>query len=248
MASTKTIVDFFRKNMKRILIIGPSLLILYSLTGFFLVPAVIKAVVPEKVSSAVGRPFTLENVAFNPFTLSLNITGMALGDRDSSEFVSVGAITANAEFISLLTVTPTLKSLLIASPAARVVRQADGRFNFSDLLKPAASKASTTAPASPPPELPAFLVHRLTVTDAQVMWEDNAVTPAFSATVTSLHLDAADLGTRTKKPGSYNLSLETDLGVTVTADGEFSLAASSSKGNVQVAGMPLAPFAPYVSP
>ncbi|MFH1981014.1 MAG: DUF748 domain-containing protein [Pseudomonadota bacterium] len=245
MVSVQASIEFFRKNAKRILIIVPSLVILYAVTGFFIVPQVIITVVPEKISAAIGRPFGLKTVAFNPFTLSLHITGVTLGDHDGGEFASVGAITANAELVSLLTATPTLKSLVIQTPAARVVRNTNGSFNFSDLLKPGAVKT----PESPAPvSLPAFFVRRLIVTDARLQWQDNAVTPAFSAAVTTLNLDAGELGTRSKRPGTFNAAMTTDLGVRIQADGEIHLAALSSRGHVQVAGMPLPPLAPYAEP
>ena len=135
MSSFKSIAEFATRNAKRLIIAVAAVLGLYALLGFVVVPRVITAVAPEKISAAVGRPFGMDAAAFNPFTFTLRISGVTLGEPEGGDFVTVGAVTANAEILPLLTLTPTLKLLEISAPSARVVRNTDGSFNFSDLLK-----------------------------------------------------------------------------------------------------------------
>ncbi len=255
MAAFEKSMAFIRRNLKRILIIAPCLIFLYTIAGFFAVPAIIKAVVPEKVSAAIQRPFGLGDVAFNPFTLRLQLNNASVGEPDGGEFVSVGSITANAEIVSALTFTPTLKSLVIDAPAIKVIRNADGSFNFSDLLALGSSQqppsGSAETPASTPtakPVLPAALLKHLRISNARLQWQDNAVSPGFATAVTAFDLVADSMGTRAKEPGTFRISLETDLGVQVKADGEIHLAALSTNGNVQISGVQLSPLSPYVAP
>jgi hypothetical protein len=250
MASSKTFVAYLGKNMKRILIITSVLLVLYTLAGFFVVPAVFKAFVPKKISEAITRQVSVAKVAYNPFTFRLHVEDLRIDAKDGGAFVSVDAITANAELISALTFTPTLKFLVIDSPSVTVLRNADGSFNFSDLLAlggdPAAAETAenTTSQAA----LPAALVRRLQISNARFQWRDQAVSPEFTAAVTALNLEATDLGTTRETPGAYRLTVETDLGATLTVTGDIHLAALASTGRVALASLPLTPFSPYAAP
>jgi len=87
------------------------LLILYALTGFLVVPRILQAVLPDKLSDATGRTVTLESSAFNPFTLEITLNKFAILEKDQTPFASIGRLYANAQLLPLIIGKAVLKEL-----------------------------------------------------------------------------------------------------------------------------------------
>ena len=117
----------------------------YGLIGFLAVPPLLRSVLEGRLTRALNRRTTVERVAFNPFTLSARVRGLTVREPASSEtFISLDELYANVKLTSLLHLAPVLKELRLAGLKARIVRNEDSTYNFSDLLAP-----ETPAPAVP---------------------------------------------------------------------------------------------------
>ena len=60
------------------------LIFLYTLLGFFAVPAVIKSRLPEIINGKLNRDASMQKVEFNPWTLHLRVYDFVLIDTDGS--------------------------------------------------------------------------------------------------------------------------------------------------------------------
>ena len=57
--------------------------LLYTLTGFFLVPLLVKNSITSLIQDDLGREASIEKVEFNPYVLSLRIQGFEMRDQDA---------------------------------------------------------------------------------------------------------------------------------------------------------------------
>ena len=64
-----------------------ALVALYAAAGFLVLPAVLKAQLPKRLSPLLHRPVSVQRVRSNPFALSLTIDGFLVKDKDGSELL-----------------------------------------------------------------------------------------------------------------------------------------------------------------
>lgn len=76
--------------------------LLYVIFGFFIAPIIIKNVLQGNVAQTLGRTIALEKAAFNPFTLSVELTGLVVEDDNEKPFVEIGRLFANPQLFHLL--------------------------------------------------------------------------------------------------------------------------------------------------
>jgi uncharacterized protein involved in outer membrane biogenesis len=134
-----------RPKVRRRLALAAAAVALYALVGFVAVPPMLRSFLAGTLTKALHRRTTVERVAVNPFALSLRVRGLTVREPDSDRpFVSFDELYANFKLSTLLHLAPVLKEVRLAGLHVRIVRNADGSYNFSDLLR-----ASSPAPARP---------------------------------------------------------------------------------------------------
>ena len=79
-----------------------SLLALYSLLGFFVLPLIVKSQIIDIVEQKTNAKFLINDVYFNPFIFNLQISGVKLSDSDGNYLVSLKLIQIDLELYSLL--------------------------------------------------------------------------------------------------------------------------------------------------
>src|SRR5580658_1942657 len=82
------------KRCKWLIRIGIVLLI-YTVVGFFVVPAVIKSQMLKRLPALTKRQAAVEQVKCNPFALSLTIRGFSLKEANGDVFSSFDEFYAN---------------------------------------------------------------------------------------------------------------------------------------------------------
>src|SRR5512146_758061 len=122
--------------MRRTGITVAVIVVLFGLAGFVGVPLLAQHVVAGRLAASLHRPVSMERVHFNPYTLRLNIEKLHIGDRAASDpFVDIGHIRIKLAWSSLFRLAPVVGEVAIDRPAIHIVRTAEQRFNFSDLLE-----------------------------------------------------------------------------------------------------------------
>ncbi len=137
------------KILKIILVTLVALAALIAVTGFLILPAVLKSVLPDKISAALHRQATVEQIQINPFALSATLRGFKLADTDGkTPFVSLGELTVNVDVLtSIARRALILEEVRLDSPYVGLTRNADGSYNFSDLIP--AKKEQPEEPSEP---------------------------------------------------------------------------------------------------
>ncbi len=138
-----------RPAARKSLIVALIFLVVFSVTGFFVVPPVLKSVLTKKLSESLHRQVVIGKVKFNPFALSVTVEGFSVGEKTGSgPFLSFDELYANLQSISIIKRGLVLSEIKVVRPYLHVVRNRDGTYNFSDLLEggPKKEKGKTPTP------------------------------------------------------------------------------------------------------
>jgi outer membrane protein OmpA-like peptidoglycan-associated protein len=116
-------------------------LIVFSIVGFFLVPPILKSVLTRKLSESLHRQVSIRQVKVNPFMLSVTLRGFLIKEKKGpAAFISFDELYVNLQSISILKRGLILSEIKVNKPYINIVRNEDGSYNFSDLLKSRAEK------------------------------------------------------------------------------------------------------------
>jgi uncharacterized protein involved in outer membrane biogenesis len=157
---------------RRALRIGAIAFVAYGVLAFFAVPLLVPHLHTHNVASPPARPVSAAHVWFNPYTLTLRIDGLRVGEpHGDATFVEVARVDANASFTSLFRLAPVLDALRVEGPHVRLVRESAETLNVSDLLAPAPAGAK---PAERPASEPArYALSNLEVHGGAITLEDH---------------------------------------------------------------------------
>ena len=79
-------MKFFTKKISKLIFWTlASILVLYTVVGFIIVPMIIKSKAIDYIKEELGRDAEIESVSFNPFTFSLSIEGFRLYEKEKQE-------------------------------------------------------------------------------------------------------------------------------------------------------------------
>ncbi len=108
----------------------------FTLFGFFGFPPIAKSILSKKLSQALHREVTIQQIKANPYTLSLTVRGFLVKDRGGSEkFASFDELFLNLQIISVVKLVPVFKEVRLTQPHLNIKRSGDSSYNFSDLLE-----------------------------------------------------------------------------------------------------------------
>jgi len=131
-------------------------------------PELIKKTVLPKISAAINRQVSLGDVSVSIFS-GIRLHDLAVQDREGDQpFVKAAALRLDYRLWPLLRKRVEIRQIRLESPLVRVVRNADGSFNFSDLI------VKKEKPASDPKEKSPInlAVSQVTLSDGRVIFDD----------------------------------------------------------------------------
>lgn len=126
------------RQLKNFLIVIVLLVALTGLAGFVVLPWVLKPLLTDKLSEVLKRQAAIGQIKINPFALSVTVRDFKLTEReDDQSFASFDELYVNvAALPSLIRRALILDEIRLQKPYMHIARQADGSYNFSDLLPP----------------------------------------------------------------------------------------------------------------
>ena len=185
---------------------GLTLLVVYTLAGFFLVPYIIKAHVLPSVSEQLHRPVTVKEVEFNPFVLSLKMVEFEIQDQDATPIIGFQEFFINFQTISLFHRAYVFDEIRFGVPYVSLKIAKDGHVNLLGLVpqKEADDTAANRSPSQEPAaraELPAVEIRHFEIAQGIVEFHDASKSNAVSIDVVPINLRLENFHT---KPGGDN--------------------------------------------
>jgi len=160
-------------SRKNIYILG-AIILLYTLVGFFIVPVIAKKVLTNSLSKALDREVVIEKVAVNPFTLTAGIEVITIKGKNNDVLFSTQKIFTNVSWSSLFTFTGVVSEILLENPYVNIIRNKDGTYNFSDLIKPEEKDNETLNKEDNDNQLPKFVLKNTIIKGGKIQVVDQA--------------------------------------------------------------------------
>lgn len=110
-------------------------LAVFGLLGAVGGPPLLHHLAETQLSKYLERPVTVGKIRLNPYTLRLEIDQLHIAERDGkTPFIDIGHLHVNAAWSSVFRRAPVIEELKVDAPRVRIVRTAEQRFNFSDIV------------------------------------------------------------------------------------------------------------------
>lgn len=142
------------------------LLLAYTGIGFLALPAIVKSQATQLAADKLHRQLSIEEVTFNPFTLSATVRGLKMMEPDGSTvFASFERLGADLSWQSVARMAPVVQEVRLTKPYVHLSRNEANQYNIDDILQLAASQP-------PSPEPARFSVNNIQLEDGSLSFED----------------------------------------------------------------------------
>src|SRR3954466_7336998 len=144
----------FSSRCFRVLLIGAVATVLYTITGFFIVPPVLKAQLEKRLSAELGRAVTVGSVRFNPYALSLTLENFDVRLKEGTgSLLGWTRLFVRFDALASLSGDWVLGKVDLDGLHASLAINPDGSLSISDLLAklntPPPQTGSTSKPGRP---------------------------------------------------------------------------------------------------
>src|SRR5882724_7107775 len=216
--------------------------VLYTIVGFFVVPAIIKSQMLKRLPALTKRQAAVEQVKFNPYALSLTIRGFSLKESNGDVFTSFDEFYINFQPIaSLFKLSWVFDEISLKKPFAQVTYREDGTFNFANLIT---NSPAPSTPAKPQP-LPRLTIYNLSVTNGAVAFADLKRKEPFHTEFIPINVNLTNLTTIRDKNSPYLFIARTDSGESFAWSGTVTINPLRSAGKFRLGGLQLGKYSPY---
>ncbi len=209
-------------------IIPATLLTIYTLLGFLLVPYIITDIVPEKLaqnSNIVGK---IKHVKFNPFTYSLSITKGEFKTKDKKPLFSIDELNTTLKPSGLFTKNIKFENIILTKPYVSGIINKKGKLNFANLM----NETNATKPQKEEPSNWNIVIELLDIKNGAIAFEDERKN--YKTKLENLNYTANDLSTKQNDMSFQKLVLTSTSAKNLTWDGTLSLKPLYSNGKISI--------------
>jgi AsmA protein len=233
-------------------VIGAGLLVMVGLlvlAKVLISPERVRQTLLPLAEKALHRPVKIEEIEVKWFS-GITINKLVVQEPDGGEnFVAARSVQLRYQLLPLLSGRVVVDEIRLVGPSIRIVRQADGRYNFSDLLDDKGEgqgAAETTAPDLTPAEKRAFnlLVSKVAIEGGTLDFHDATLDPAapYLYQISSLTIEASDISLTRPFPVELQASLNA---APLIFMGQVDLAQQTGGGKLTLNGLDVARLSPY---
>ena len=222
-----------------------AVIIVYTLVGFFLAPYLVKRQLTNYTSEQLSRQLHVEKLRMNPYTLTLEISDLALKEADASPILSFDRLFINFELKSLFRWAWTFAEISLKRPILHIDIGPDGAVNLAQLLEDATAREPDTEDVPQPKpdgeaDPPRLYFERVSLIDGHVKFADRSDPTPAEATFEPINVEIKDLTTIPEVKGPKMITATLPQGGTVEWKGEVSLHPIVSEGEFTVRDLKLA--------
>jgi len=211
---------------------------LYLLAGFFLAPGLIRSQATHWVKTNLGKELALGEIKFNPVTLSLDASDIAIAGPNGP-MVALGHLRVSFSPLSVFQDAYRFTELRLDRPFVQAVIRPDGSLNLIELVPP-------TKPDSGP--APALRFDLLSVDQGRVAFSNQSLADHPQEILTPINFILRDFYTKADKGGEFTLDAKSRSNEAFSWRGTLSMAPIASKGRFSVAALQIATIAKFLNP
>ncbi|MFA5984648.1 MAG: DUF748 domain-containing protein [Methylococcaceae bacterium] len=210
------------------------LVFLYGVVGFYVLPKLIKIKLPELILKETGRNASLEQMHFNPFTLQASLKGFQINTQDDQQFIGFEAFSVQVNALqSISNASLVIDQVLLEKFSAQIVKNKDGKLNFSELIKP------STEPEQPERGLFPILVKKLSIKDGKINWLDKTLEKPVNEVLQDINITLDDFTTRSNTAFDMAFSLVLQSGGKLDWQGNLGISPIVSEGHLKLENISL---------
>lgn len=226
------------KNKKTALISAicvASLLVIYTLLGFFGVPYGIKNIAPKYLKDYNATLF-VESAKFNPFTFELNATNAEL--NTTSPLFSTKQVDVKLKPFSIFKKLIEIDIFRLDEPSVKIARTKDARFNFSNFIGEdnASNEDNSTSSIN-------FALNNAKIIKGSFSYSDQNLTKPFNVSFDDINYELNSLNTKKNSAGNHIFDSNSSLAHKIDLKGDIRLNPLSINGSVVIKDFSIKPVA-----
>jgi len=228
--------------LRRLALWGLGVVLLYGLSGFVLLPALLRHQLPGLLQQTLSRPVSLNDLRINPFALSAELSGLKITEESGAPLLGFDRLYLRFSLLSLPYRAWTFSEIRLEGAQGDIIHHGNGDTNIGRLI----AGLSQTAPATPAPQngdLPRLQVNSLIIADAKLALTDHQPGQTFRTEVGPVNISLSDLSTLPQKTGEQHIQIGLEGGASLDWSSQSSLTPLLSSGHVTAKG----PFIPLIS-
>ncbi|WP_183141313.1 DUF748 domain-containing protein, partial [Pseudomonas savastanoi] len=230
------------RGLKRTLGSLLTVIVLYSLLGFFILPGVALRIANQQLANYATVPAKLERLEFNPYTLELTLWGLNIG-TPGKEQVAFEKLYANLQINSLWTRALHLQRIELIKPKTELLFEKQGKLNLAQLFKlPASEPAKDEPPGKPFP----LRIDEIKLADGYVHFQDMRPSQPIEFLYDTLNFELKNLSTLPEDNADMTLVAAGPDGGQIDWVGRISLIPITSEGTLKVTDSKMKLWWPYV--
>src|SRR6185312_5377557 len=203
------------------------LIALYALVGFFLLPYLIKSYVIPTVSDQIKHPIVLREAGFNPFALSLRLTGLEVREQNQAAMLGFEELFVNLRATTLFFQKVAFDEIRIVMPFVAAKVSPEGKMNLMSLAPPTDDTVSkpTQAANEPKKTMMPIEIELLEISQGILDYRDDSKPKPVLIDVVPFHILLRDFSTipSQESESAYAFTAEIGKGEKIKWEGTFSL-------------------------
>ncbi|WP_148825011.1 DUF748 domain-containing protein [Campylobacter concisus] len=212
-----------------------SLLLIYTLFGFFGLPYAIKNIAPKYLKDYNATLF-VSDAKFNPFTFELNATNAEL--NTTSPLFSTKQIDLKLKPFSIFKKLVEIDIFRLDEPKVKIARDKKANFNFSNFISEdnATSEDNSTSSIN-------FALNNAKIIKGSFSYSDQNLTKPFNVSFDDINYELSSLNTKKNSAGSHIFDSNSSLAHKIDLNGDIKLNPLKIEGNVSIKDFSIKPVA-----
>ena len=212
-----------------------SLLLTYTLLGFFGLPYAIKNIAPKYLKDYNATLF-VSDAKFNPFTFELNATNAEL--NTTSPLFSTKQIDLKLKPFSIFKKLVEIDIFRLDEPKVKIARDKKANFNFSNFISDdnATSEDNSTSSIN-------FALNNAKIIKGSFSYSDQNLTKPFNVSFDDINYELSSLNTKKNSAGSHIFDSNSSLAHKIDLNGDIKLNPLKIEGNVSIKDFSIKPVA-----
>ena len=212
-----------------------SLLLIYTLLGFFGLPYAIKNIAPKYLKDYNATLF-VGDAKFNPFTFELNATNAEL--NTTSPLFSTKQIDLKLKPFSIFKKLVEIDIFRLDEPKVKIARDKKANFNFSNFISDdnATREDNSTSSIN-------FALNNAKIIKGSFSYSDQNLTKPFNVSFDDINYELSSLNTKKNSAGSHIFDSNSSLAHKIDLNGDIKLNPLKIEGNVSIKDFSIKPVA-----
>lgn len=180
------------------------LLLAYTLVGFLVLPWWLQKTIPERAQAHLGWHATLNDVAFNPYTMSLELTGLTATDADEERVFIFDRLYLNLDVLQLLRGVIGFGNIELDQPFVRLDLLEDYGLNLArdwTANNPQSTSENEETGAEVSAEPPKVYFDQIVIREGDILFRDYSQKEDASFRIQPLDLTISKIATYTRSDG-----------------------------------------------